>query len=228
MSFSDRFFEQKSGIIELYVPSNGDGSAHEYVRGVLQDDPQIQLGNNFNPISEFKTALDPLQDFQQIIQADSISSFISGSGMVWKGTNPMKVNCGFYLISFSAKSNIQKSARVLAQLGALSVAGATSVKPHCGYSPNLISSNDALGDNVNYSSLNDISGSGEKVPGTVTIVINSTSHTKLTGLLATSIQIQPSTVTVKDGAPLYYIVNMSFTGYRSPTFGDLKHTFGGK
>lgn len=232
MSFSDRFFKQKSGIITLRVPtSNGGDSRSDYhdVKGILQDDPQIQFGNNWSPISEFKTALDPLQDFQQVIQAESVSSFISGSGMAWKGTAHIKVNCSFYLISFNAKSNIQNSAKMLAQLCALNVTGKTKVRPHGGYQLDLFNSNEALtNDNVSYKDLKDIAGDGEKVPGTVTLFINSGSHTKITGLLAQSIQIQPSTVTVKNGAPLYYIVNAGFTGYRAPIYDDLKPMFGGR
>lgn len=233
MSFSDRFFKQKSGIVELIVPESIGGSdrtAYASVKGILQDDPQIQMGNNWSPISEFKTALDPLQDFQQVVQAESVSSFISGSGMAWKGTVHIIVNCTFYLISFNAKSNIQRSARLLAQLCALDVTGKTKVRPHGGYQLDLFKSNEAITNkDVSYKDLNDISGKkGEDVPGTVTMYVNSRSHTRIPGLLAHSVQIQPSTVTVKNGAPLYYIVNIGFTGYRAPVYEDLRHMFGGR
>lgn len=222
MAYSDQFLEQSSGIIMLEVPTFEGGK--EIIKGILQDDPQIQMGNNWNPISEFTTALDPLQDLQQIVQTDSISNYVSASGMAWKGTAHIKVSCTFYLISFNKNSNIRKQASILSKLCTLQVDGNTSVKVHGGYKLNVLSGNKTL-NNASYNDLQDIT-SVDTVPGTVSLYVNSASHTKIKGLLAQTIQIHPSTVSVANGQPLYYMINMSFTGYRSPITTDMESIYG--
>ena len=218
MAYSDQFLEQKSGIIKLNIPTFNDG--RETIKGILQDDPQIQMGNTWAPISEFQTALDPLQDIQQIIQTENISNFVSASGMAWKGTPHIKVNCTFYLINFNANSNAGRQVRILSELCSLETKGSTQTRVHGGYKLDLFQSNE----NLTNRNLKDIITQTE---GTVTLTINSGAHTMIKGLLAQSIQVQPSTVSVANGQPLYYLVSASFTGYRSPIQSDFADMYGG-
>lgn len=218
MAYSDQFLEQKSGIIKLVVPTFN--YSYETITGILQDDPQIQMGNTWAPISEFQTALDPLQDIQQVIQTENISNFVSASGMAWKGTPHIKVNCTFYLINFNAKSNAGRQVRFLSELCSLETKGSTQTRVHGGYKLDLFQSNE----NLTNKDLKDISNN---VLGTVTMVINSGAHTVVKGLLAQSVQVQPSTVSVANGQPLYYLVSVSFTGYRSPIQSDFADMYGG-
>lgn len=222
MTYSDQFLEQSSGVLILEIPTfDGKGAT---IKGILQDDPQIQMGNHWSPISEFTTALDPLQDLQQIVQTDSISNYVSASGMAWKGTSHIKVHCTFYLISFNSTSNIRQQASLLSKLCTLQVDGNTSIKVHGGYKLNVLSGNKTLG-KASYNDLQDITNSKD-ISGTVTLYINSNAHTKITGLLTHSIQVQPSTVSVANGQPLYYMVSMSFTGYRPPITTDMESIYG--
>ena len=62
--------------------------------------------------------------------------------------------------------------------------------------------------------------------GTVTLSINSYDHTKIPGLLTQSLTIQPSTVCVRSGAPLYYVVTAGFIGYRAPISSDMNAIYG--
>ena len=100
MSYSDTFLSSNSGIVSLQIPQvEGDDV---FIKGILQEDPQIQMGNQWGTLSEFDNLLDPLQELQQAIQTDNISNYVSATGMAWKGTPHIKVNCSFYLISFNS------------------------------------------------------------------------------------------------------------------------------
>ena len=103
MSYSDTFLSSNSGIVTLEIPQIEGNSA--FIKGILQEDPQIQMGNQWGTLSEFDNLLDPLQELQQAIQTDNISNYVSATGMAWKGTPHIKVNCSFYLISFNSNSN---------------------------------------------------------------------------------------------------------------------------
>lgn len=225
MAYSDRFYEQQSGIIELKVPyfSKVDGSTStESIKGILQDDPQIQLGNNWGTLNEFDDLLNPLRDIQQVVKTDNITNYVSATGMAWKGTPHIKVNCNFYLIAFNSKSNINKKAMLLSQLCTVFVSGGYGVKVHGGYQLDYYKNNETL----ELGTFNDSDFINSKVDGTVTMIINSPSHTVINGLLAQTINIQPSTVCVRDGSPLYYVVSAGFTGYRAPITSDMHSIYG--
>lgn len=219
MSYSSEILSHNSGIIAIKTPIY-DSESRTVIKGILQDDIQIQMGNNWAPNSDLNTALDTLQEFQQIWGADSVSNYLPTSGMTWKGTQHIKIQASFYLVTFNEYSNIQRDVRLLAELCALKPTGTTSTGFHNGYKLNLYDNNMTLNNNIDLNK-NDVKGTCE-------IMINNMSHTYIQGLLAQSLQIQPSTVRCKNGEPLYYIVNMSFTGYRAPIVGDLKSIFGGK
>ena len=57
MSFvSDTIFNSQSGIVKIWVPnySSPDNKPSAYtdcIKGILEDDPQIQMSNNFVPLS---------------------------------------------------------------------------------------------------------------------------------------------------------------------------------
>ena len=84
MAYSDTFLSSKSGIVTLEIPQVEGGTA--FIKGILQEDPQIQMGNQWGTLSEFDNLLDPLQELQQAIQTDNISNYVSATGMAWKGT----------------------------------------------------------------------------------------------------------------------------------------------
>ena len=219
MAYSDTFLSSDSGIVTVEVPLIGGGTVR--IKGILQEDPQIQMGNQWGTLNEFDNLLDPLQKLQQAIQTDNISNYVSATGMVWKGTPHIKVNCNFYLISFNANSDIRGQANELAKLCSVTVTGKTGVKIHGGYKVNYFKSNESL----TLNNLNDITE--QKVEGTVTLYINSRAHTKIPGLLTQSLTIQPSTVSVRSGAPLYYMVSAGFIGYRAPISSDMDVIYGG-
>ena len=219
MSYSDTFLSSNSGIVSLQIPQvEGDDV---FIKGILQEDPQIQMGNQWGTLSEFNNLLDPLQELQQAIQTDNISNYVSATGMAWKGTPHIKVNCSFYLIYFNASSNIRAQAKHLAKLCTVTVTGNTGVKIHGGYKLDYFKPNKKL----TLDNLNDITS--QKVKGLVTLSINSYKHTKIPGLLTQSLTIQPSTVCVRSGAPLYYVVTAGFIGYRAPISSDMNVMYGG-
>lgn len=236
MAFSTYFLQaSQSGVIKVTIPVNeGDKSIPQRITGILQEDPQIKFGNNWSPISELANGLDPLQELQQVIQTESISSYVSASGNAWKGTPPIAIEVSFYLISFNKYSHITKQARLLASLCALNTTGATKSRVHGGYQYSVFENNETLsnlGDiekakNITYHDLRDITRDDGEVSGTVSITINSRSHTSIKGLLVKALQLQPSTVCVRSGEPLYYLVNMSLIGYRAPILTDIEHMFG--
>ena len=219
MSYSDTFLSSNSGIVTLQIPQvEGDD---DFIKGILQEDPQIQMGNQWGALSEFDNLLDPLQELQQAIQTDNISNYVSATGMAWKGTPHIKVNCSFYLISFNSSSNIRAQAKHLAKLCTVTVTGSVGVKIHGGYKLDYFKNNESL----TLNNLNDITS--QNVKGTVTLSINSYRHTKIPGLLTQSLTIQPSTVCVRSGAPLYYVVTAGFIGYRAPISSDMDVMYGG-
>ena len=219
MSYSDTFLSSNSGIVTLEIPRVEGGTA--FIKGILQEDPQIQMGNQWGTLSEFDNLLDPLQELQQAIQTDNISNYVSATGMAWKGTPHIKVNCSFYLISFNSSSNIRAQAKRLAKLCTVTVSGSDGVKIHGGYKLDYFKNNNDL----TLNNLNDITS--QTVKGTVTLSINSYRHTKIPGLLTQSLTIQPSTVCVRSGAPLYYVVTAGFIGYRAPISSDMDVMYGG-
>lgn len=219
MSYSDTFLSSNSGIATLEIPQVEGGTA--FIKGILQEDPQIQMGNQWGTLSEFDNLLDPLQELQQAIQTDNISNYVSATGMAWKGTPHIKVNCSFYLISFNSSSNIRAQAKQLAKLCTVTVTGSIGVKIHGGYKLDYFKNNESL----TLNNLNDITS--QNVKGTVTLSINSYRHTKIPGLLTQSLTIQPSTVCVRSGAPLYYVVTAGFIGYRAPISSDMDVMYGG-
>ena len=219
MSYSDTFLSSNSGIVTLEIPQVEGSTA--FIKGILQEDPQIQMGNQWGTLSEFDNLLDPLQELQQAIQTDNISNYVSATGMAWKGTPHIKVNCSFYLISFNSNSNIRAQAKQLAKLCTVTVTGSFGVKIHGGYKLDYFKNNNDL----TLNNLNDITS--QTVKGTVTLSINSYRHTKIPGLLTQSLTIQPSTVCVRSGAPLYYVVTAGFIGYRAPISSDMDVMYGG-
>ena len=219
MSYSDTFLSSNSGIVTLQIPQvEGDD---DFIKGILQEDPQIQMGNQWGTLSEFDNLLDPLQELQQAIQTDNISNYVSATGMAWKGTPHIKVNCSFYLISFNSSSNIRAQAKQLSKLCTVTTTGKVGVKIHGGYKLDYFKNNKSL----TLNNLNDITS--QDVKGTVTLSIYSYRHTKIPGLLTQSLTIQPSTVCVRSGAPLYYVVTAGFIGYRAPISSDMDVMYGG-
>lgn len=217
MNFINNYYNTGSGIITIQVPQFGGG--FKAVQGILQNDLQVQMGNNWNPLSELNSqVMDKLQGLQQVWQADSVTNYIPTSGMAWKGTAHIKVHATFYLISHSRHANIQADAKTLAELCALKPDGVTSTGFHGGYKMNLYDNNLNLNNSIDLKNNN--------VPGTCEVIIDS--HTRICGLLAQNMNYQTSTVCVKTGKPLYYIVDMSFTGYRAPIISDLNSIFGGR
>lgn len=227
MSFHNKFYLNYSGVVQLQCPSYNNRELKpsqygedQYVTGILQDDPQIQMGNDFTTLSELSDALGNLQDFQTVAGANNLVNYIPASAMTWQGTAPIKVNLAFYLITFNKDSNIQGRLKILAEMATLDVTGDLTTRVHGGYrfmyynikkDGNLIN-NEAIDKN-------------KDVPGTFRILINN--RTCLTGMLLTSLQFQPSTVVCKNKEPLYYIVNASFVQYRPPIRSDLDSVFGG-
>ena len=142
MSYSDTFLSSNSGIVTLEIPQVEGSTA--FIKGILQEDPQIQMGNQWGTLSEFDNLLDPLQELQQAIQTDNISNYVSATGMAWKGTPHIKVNCSFYLISFNSSSNIRAQAKQLAKLCTVTVTGSIGVKIHGGYKLDYFKNNENL------------------------------------------------------------------------------------
>lgn len=209
-----------SGIIKLEVPQYNTKNKTPVI-GILQDDIQIRMMNNWSPNSEINTALDKLQEFQQVWGADSVVNYLPTSGMTWKGTPPIRVQVSFYLITLNKNSNIRHSAKLLAGLCALNVTGSMSTGFHGGYKLDLYDNALNLNNNI------DLTNNQEDVQGTCNILVNAKTNTYIRGLLCTEFQCQPSTVSCRNGEPLYYNIGMSFTGYRAPILSDLDSMFGG-
>jgi hypothetical protein len=225
-TYSSKVLQSGSGIIEIVVPQYNENIKSAHIKGVLQDDIQITMKNNWSPFSELNPhIMEKLQGLQQIWQADSVTNYIPTSAQAWKGTSPIVVSASFYLINFNSDANIQGKARILSNLCALNPESNTQTKFHGGYKMDLYDDEGALINELNYHDT-------LTVPGTCEIIINSERHTYIRGLLANEISIQPSTVSVwnnkkKRGEPLYYTINMSFLGHRAPVEKDLIHLFGG-
>ena len=225
MSYYDNLMLHNSGLIQIQVPSysNHDALPSQYVdniTGILQEDPSIQMGNTFTPLSELSEALGEIQNTQMVLGANNLLNYIPASAMTWQGTAPIKINVSFYLVTLSEKSNIQKTLKKLAELATVHVVDETSSRIHGGYRF------------MNYEVTNEkslISNEGidkcKEVPGTCRIFINDS--TCLQGMLLQNLQYQPSTVVCRHGEPLYYIVNAQFQQYRPPVDSDLNSVFGG-
>lgn len=221
MSFATDFYNSMSGVVTIWVPSydNHNAKPSEYnhaLQGILQEDPQITMGNNFVPLSELDSALHPLQDFQQVMGANNVVNYLPASAMTWQGTPPIKIQLNFYMITLYNGSNIMGQLKHLAELASLHVTDETSTRFHGGYrfqyyQDKLLINNEGI-------------EKTQDVPGTCIININES--TCLRGMLLTALHFQPSTVVCKHHEPLYYNVNATFTGYRPPVTGDLGSIFG--
>ena len=229
MSYFDSIMLHGSGIIQIQCPNaaNADAMPDAYtdlVTGIMQDDPQIQMGNTFTTLSELADALKDLQDTQMVLGGNNLVNYIPASAMLWQGTAPIVLNASFYLVTIHKASNIQKKLQGLASLATLYTSEDSkhgmNARIHGGYKYMY----------YNTQTTNLINNAGiaknKDVPGTCRIYLNDS--TRLDGMLLTSLQFQPSTVVCPKGEPLYYLVNASFTQYRPPVTTDLNHVFGGK
>ena len=221
MSFITDFYNSMSGVVTIWVPSykNHNAKPSQYnnaIQGILQDDPQIQMGNTFTPLSELDNALQPLQNFQQVMGANNVVNYLPASASTWQGTSPIKVHLNFYMLTLYNGSNIMGQLKKLAELAALHVTDETSTRFHGGYRFQLYKDKQLISNNGIEKTQN--------VPGTCRIDINE--NTYIQGMLLQSLQYQPSTVVCRNKEPLYYIVNAQFIGYRAPVTGDLKSIFG--
>lgn len=226
MSYFDSLITDGNGVISISCPNvkhmdrvESQYSGADKVEGILQDDPQIQMGNTFTPMSELNDALKTAQQTQMVLGANNLLNYLPASSLAWQGTSPIILNTSFYLITISEYSNIQGQLKALARLAALKVQDDTSTRIHGGY---RYMHYDKIDNQGNF--LSNVGVDEEKSrPGTCKIVINHA--TILHGMLLTSLQFQPSTVSCPHGEPLYYIVNASFTLYRPAIITDLDDVF---
>lgn len=228
MSYFDSIMQHCSGLIYIRCPNaeNPDAMPDSYtnlVTGIMQDDPQIQMGNTFTTLSELSDALKDLKEAQLVLGASNLVNYIPASAMMWQGTSPIVLNASFYLVTIHEKSNIQGQLQCLASLATLFTKEDSehgmNATPHGGY--RYFYYNTGATSLINNADI----AKNKDVPGTCCIYFNAS--TRLDGMLLTSLQFQPSTVICPQGEPLYYLVNASFTQYRPPVTTDLKHVFGG-
>lgn len=225
MSYFDDILIHGSGLIKVRCPNfaNHNAKPDEYtdeIVGILQDDPQIQMGNTFTPLSELSDALQNLQATQTVLGANNLINYIPASAMTWQGTAPIVLNASFYLVTIHKNSNIQGQLKKLASMATLYVDGeeGLNTRIHGGYRFMYynVKENGNLINNAGIEKNKD-------VPGTCRVYIND--MTQLDGMLLTALQFQPSTVVCPQGEPLYYVVNASFSQYRPPVTTDLDNVF---
>jgi len=211
------------------------------IRGIVENDVSVTLGNSFGPLVPDLTTL---QDFFMLADTKTIPSWIGASAQTWKGTNPISFSTDMYLINWSPDLNYEKQLKALGSFCTLTQSGSSNfmVKVHGGYQPNFLSSNNKFFNMGVFtqsveeseanreesaetlaSQLEQIQGNIEN--GTITVLIGS--RFKLANLLLTRLDITPSIVEVYNPnvggkpKPLYYRVGMSFQTARAALNTDL-------
>lgn len=212
---------------------------HKILNGLMTSDVSFSAQNTWGPIVNDLTNL---QDFGSMMGSDSLFSWIGASTMCWKGTKPLSIGFSFYLINYSqTQEDFKEPLKYLVKLGALNkssqdFANGLRVTVHGGYAADLLSSNKEYFDGnkaFKDSSALDLSSYSGLVdadlsPGTVSVVFGN--KLKVKELLLQKIDVTPSVVEVADSSgnnrkPLYYKVDVAFTGVRPLLTTDVDDMF---
>lgn len=226
--------------ITLMNPSSKAGLNVD-LKGLMVGDPTFSLGNKWGPIIN---DLSNLQDFASLVGSDSMFTWVNASTMCWKGTNPISISIEFYLINYKNNLGLEVQLRNLAKLASLmedpsATAGkAYKAMVHGGYAADILDSNasfwssnindiNALKDNSDLDfQLYDAAGNAKS-----SIRLQFGNKSKISNLLVSKVDITESTIEVanQDGKsgrkPLYYRVNVQFTGVRPLLSSDLDSMF---
>jgi len=224
--------------------SEYDGTTNVPVRlaGLLASEPSISTQNKWGPLLENYASLNDINNVVNIMGDQNMFSWVGASVMVWKGTEPIKLNLDFYLINYKRGLNLESKLKSLTKLTALagvdSKLSAVQVAVHGGYKANQIlnTNTQMMGQNQTYVdnsnvSLDDFSkatgfgnkdvdsklesigrGSLSDPVGTLSLEIGH--KVSIRNLLVGRVDTTPSLVEVADGKALYYRVNLSLTGVR--------------
>lgn len=209
--FIKQIADRLAGQVAFSLPNNG---SYNNVIGFLSEDPSIKMGNKWDSLVP---DLGSINEFMQIAQKDA-ASWISTSKMAWKGTEPIKIDLNFYLITY-LKSQvdgrtvgnvmpISKQAECFAKLVAVdqsdNATGAFKdlrINVHGGYKPNYFAdNNEVINNNVVLSKKDDENKNirlvEEETTGTCHIVINGNGMNTvvLRNMLLESLDMTPSTV----------------------------------
>ena len=209
----------KPSVVKLIIP---DGVSTQYteILGIAEGDIGFQLGNQWGSLIADTTTL---QDIWFLANQASVPCWISASGQVWRGTNPISMSISMYVINWSPDLDNEEKLKALAKFGTLEVDESTwtSVRFHGGYVPDLFKDNSStanqfLGDtgkqqeilssaenygtwfnNLDKDTQNSFARSMSETgtrEGLITVKVGS--HLKVTNMLLTRLDITPSTVEV--------------------------------
>ena len=217
--------------------SEYDGTTSVPVRlaGLLASEPSISTQNKWGPLLENYASLNDINNVVNIMGDQNMFSWVGASVMVWKGTDPIKLNLDFYLINYKRGLNLESKLKSLTKLTALagvdSKLSAVQVAVHGGYKANQIlnTNTQMMNQSKNFvENAQKVSGFGNaKVDdvlksyaqdslsdpvGTLSLEIGH--KVSIRNLLVGRVDTTPSLVEVADGKALYYRVNLSLTGVR--------------
>lgn len=209
--------------------------------GLMTGDPTFSAQNKWGTIIN---DISNLTDVSSLIGESSMFSWINASTMCWKGTSPLVMGIEFYLINYKRNLGLEKQLKTLVKLAALerdSMAKAGSsfkVLAHGGYAADILEGNNTIkgffSSNISDSSqLGSIDLSGLYDPqgnavGSLSVQFGHKS--RISNLLVQKVDVTESTVEVadQDGSnpkPLYYRVNVQFTGVRPLITADVDSMF---
>lgn len=233
--------------ITIVLPDSEHPNSSGRIKGLIENDVSVTLGNSFGPLVPDLTTL---QDFFMLADIKTIPSWIGASAQTWKGTNPIAFSTDMYLINWSPDLNYEGELKDLGAFCTLTQSGSSNfmVKVHGGYQPNFLSNNNQFfnmgaftqkveENEADYAEAGEaLSGQLSQIQqnienGTLTVLIGS--RFKLANLLLTRLDISPSVVEVYNPyvggkpKPLYYRVGMSFQTARAALSTDLGGMLGG-
>lgn len=213
------------------------------LKGLMIGDPTFSMGNKWGTIIN---DLSNLQDFASLIGSDSMFTWINASTMCWKGTNPLSMAIEFYLINYKNNLGLEVQLRNLAKLASLmedknaTIGKSFKAMVHGGYAADILEGNTSfwttdISDIKSLASNETLSGdiglydSAGNAKSSITVQFGNKS--RIRNLLVAKIDITESTIEVADQdglsnrKPLYYRVNVQFTGVRPLLSTDLDKMF---
>ena len=232
--------------VKITLMNPGRSGLSVNLKGLMIGDPTFSMGNKWGTIIN---DLSNLQDFASLIGSDSMFTWINASTMCWKGTNPLSMAIEFYLINYKNDLGLEVQLRNLAKLASLmedknaTIGKSFKAMVHGGYAADIFDSNNKsfwtstkdIGDIAALTTNEDLSkdlglyDSAGNAKSSITVQFGNKS--RIRNLLVAKIDITESTIEVADQdglsnrKPLYYKVNVQFTGVRPLLSTDLDKMF---
>lgn len=239
--FLDGIFSNNStspSSVRIYMPNPTDASLIKVdLVGLMLGDPTFSAQNKWGTVIN---DVSNLADLSSLMGDSNMFSWVNASTMCWKGTSPLTMGFEFYLINYKRGLNLEANLKELVKLASLAASpNATDnsrykVQVHGGYAVDVFGDNSSAfwtskiengAAGLKDLGLKDI---GDNAKSSLTVTFGNKSSVR--NLLVSKITVTESNVEVSDQTgnnrkPLYYRVNIQFTGARPLLTKDVDYMF---